>query len=187
MDIDVPKLINRIKNAKLGQTFKTDNERLTFTRAFATRVGVRDTLPTRLKLLKNLPKVKRILPGTMLFYHYNPKYKDTLPQWDAFPLVIVLDIYDDGFLGLNLHFVPSVARQKIFLAFLDVLKTSGKDEKRRILLDYSIAKTVVATKYFGPMIKRYLYSQFMVPPKLVPYDMWEDVLFLPLGEMHRNG
>jgi hypothetical protein len=187
MDIDVPKLIDKIKNAKLGRTFKTDNERLSFTRAFVNKAGAQNVISTRLKLLKNLPKVKRILPGTMLFYHYNPKYKDSLPQWDAFPLVIVLDVYDDGFLGLNLHFVPPPVRQKIFLAFLDVLKTSGKNDKKHILLNYSIAKTVVATKYFGPMIKRYLYSQFIVPPKLVPYDMWEDVLFLPLGEMHRNG
>jgi hypothetical protein len=187
MDIDVPKLIDKIKQAKLGRTFKSDNERLTFTRAFVNKSGAQNAIPMRLKLLKNLPKARRILPGTMLFYHYDPKYKDTLPQWDAFPLVIVLDLYDDGFLGLNLHFVPPPVRQKIFLAFLDTLKLTGKDDKKRILLDYGIAKTIVATKYFGPMIKRYLFSQFIVPPKQVPYDMWEDILFLPLGEIHRNG
>jgi len=186
MEIDVPKLINRIKNAKLKQDFSSDNDRLSFTRAFVTKVGKRDSIPTRYKLLKILPKPSRIMPGQMLFYQYNPKYKDVLPQWDMFPLVFVLDLYEDGFLALNLHFVPPVARQKIFLAFLETLRSTGKDEKKRLRLNYDIAKSLINTKYFGPMIKRYLYSQFMVTPKQVPYDMWEDVLFLPIGEMQYN-
>jgi hypothetical protein len=186
MEIDVPALINRIKNAKLKQDFTSNNDRLSFTRAFATKVGARDTIPTRSKLLKSLPKPSRILPGMMLFYQYNPKYKDVLPQWDTFPLVFVLDLYDDGFLGLNLHFVPPIARQKIFLAFLNSLKVSGKNDKKRILLNYDIAKSLISTKYFGPMIKRYLYTQFTVSPKQVPYSMWEELLFLPLGEIQFN-
>lgn len=187
MEIEIPALINRIKKAKQSKEFANNNERLTFLRAFSTKVGSRDTIPTRYKLLKSLKKPSRILPGMMLFYQYDPKYKDTLPQWDQFPLVIVLDLYEDGFLGLNLHFAPPQIRQKIFIAFLTSAKTAGRSETKRLQVDYDIARSLIATKFMGPMIKRYLYSQFIVPPKQVPYSMWEDILFLPLGQIHSNG
>ena len=61
-----------------------------------------------------LNDAKRISPrafvGRMYFYHYDPKYKDTLPVWDKFPLVIPMEMYDDGFLGLNIHYLDPYSR-----------------------------------------------------------------------------
>ena len=37
----------------------------------------------------------------MYFFNYNPKWKDILPFYDIFPLVIPIDFYSDGFLGLD--------------------------------------------------------------------------------------
>ena len=48
--------------------------------------------------------------GGMYFFYYNPKLKDVLPFYDIFPLVIPIETYSDGFLGLNLHYLPRVHR-----------------------------------------------------------------------------
>ena len=41
--------------------------------------------------------------GRMYFFYYDAKNKDKLPQWDRFPLVLPIERYGNGFLGLNLH------------------------------------------------------------------------------------
>jgi len=55
--------------------------------------------------------------GNMYMFFYDPKTKDTLPYYDAFPLVIPIEPAEGGFYGLNLHYLPPVLRAK----FLDAL------------------------------------------------------------------
>ena len=50
--------------------------------------------------------VSQIHRGGMFLFFYNPKLKDKLPYYDRFPLVIPLERYADGFLGINLHYLP---------------------------------------------------------------------------------
>ena len=49
--------------------------------------------------------INRSLIGRMFFYFYDPKTKDTLSYYDKFPLTIPIELYRDGFLGLNLHYI----------------------------------------------------------------------------------
>ena len=49
--------------------------------------------------------------GGLYFFFYNPKLRDDLPYYDIFPLVIPIEKYHDGFLGLNLHYLPIRYRQ----------------------------------------------------------------------------
>jgi hypothetical protein len=51
-----------------------------------------------------------LTPGRMMFYAYDPKTKDSLPFWDDFPIVIILHPKPNGFLGLNLHYLPPSVR-----------------------------------------------------------------------------
>jgi len=44
--------------------------------------------------------------GRLNMFFYDPKFKKTLPYYDTFPLVLPLERYDDGFLGINLHYLP---------------------------------------------------------------------------------
>jgi len=48
--------------------------------------------------------------GRMYFFHYDPKFKDILPVWDMFPLVIPMETYPDGFLAMNLHYLDPGSR-----------------------------------------------------------------------------
>ena len=53
-----------------------------------------------------LRKAKRYLEGRMYLFFYDAKTKDKLPYWDRFPLIFILEITQDGFTGLNLHYLP---------------------------------------------------------------------------------
>ena len=50
--------------------------------------------------------VSRFVLGNLYFFHYTPKNSESLPYYDVFPLVLILAKYNDGFLGLNLHYLP---------------------------------------------------------------------------------
>ena len=48
--------------------------------------------------------------GKMFFLFYNPKNKLTLPYYDKFPIVMPIHTYNDGFLGLNFHYLSPSQR-----------------------------------------------------------------------------
>ncbi len=50
--------------------------------------------------------VSNIIPGNLYMYMYDPKLKATLPYYDRFPLVFPFSKTPDGFIGLNLHYLP---------------------------------------------------------------------------------
>ena len=39
--------------------------------------------------------------GKLYFFAYDPKWKDKLSKYDKFPMVFPIELYGDGFLGLN--------------------------------------------------------------------------------------
>ena len=47
----------------------------------------------------------------MYFFRYDPKFRTTLPMFDKYPLVIVVERYTDGFLGLNMHYLTRGQRR----------------------------------------------------------------------------
>lgn len=117
--------------------------------------------------------------GGMFFYIYDAKHKDTLPYWDKFPLVIPISMYDDGFLGLNLHYLPPMGRAKL----MDVLLK----QKRRALtpraymkLSYEFLKGTVDSKLFSPCIHRYLTGHIRSNLVKVKDEYWDRAAILPV-------
>mgnify|MGYP001409326262 CR=1 FL=1 len=43
--------------------------------------------------------------GDLFCYHYDPKYKKTLPYYDMFPLIMLIGADQDTFLGCNFHYL----------------------------------------------------------------------------------
>jgi hypothetical protein len=59
------------------------------------------------------PKIGELDVGRMYMFFYDPKTKDTLPYYDRFPLIFIMEKYKDGFLGMNLHYLPLVYRARL--------------------------------------------------------------------------
>lgn len=66
--------------------------------------------PSFKKLEKRSEYVAQLQIGKMYMYHYDPKYKDTLPVYDKFPMVFPFGLTPTGFIGLNVHYLSGGAR-----------------------------------------------------------------------------
>ena len=117
----------------------------------------------------------------MMFFQYDPKHKDTLPYYDIFPLVIPINIYKDGFLGLNLHYLPPPHRAKLLNALMNLATDSRFDEKTRLAISYEYLAGVKKYKLAGPCIKRYLTNHIRSKFVLIPAPEWEQAIFLPFA------
>lgn len=125
--------------------------------------------------------------GGMFHYHYDPKTKETLPIWDKYPLVIALDAYPDGFLGLNLHYVSGNDRTKLLMALLNNRVYDPKNDRMRINESYrSLVSGIQKYPNFKVCIKRYLTSHIVGQALEIKPHEWGFSIFLPLEEFIEN-
>ena len=122
----------------------------------------------------------RMWLGRMYFFVYNPKHKATLPYYDMFPLVLPVERYSDGFLGINFHYLYPKDRAHL----LDEIKVFVNDktlsEKARILLTYDMLRGFTKFKRAKPCLKRYLTTRMKTQFIPVLPDEWGPSIFLPV-------
>ena len=63
--------------------------------------------------------------GIMNLFGYDPKFKETLPLYDRFPLIFKVKNSAGGFEGLNLHYLPHVLRARL----MDALYTTATNKR----------------------------------------------------------
>jgi hypothetical protein len=124
-------------------------------------------------------KMSRYSIGRMFMFYYDPKTKDQLPYWDRFPLIFPIELYPDGFLGINLHYIPPLMRARLMNALY--LTTNNKlfDDTTRLRINYNILKSASRFKYFQPCVKRYLFSHVRSRYYYVAPNEWDMALMLP--------
>ena len=127
---------------------------------------------------------RRII-GSMQMFFYDPKLKNELPFYDAFPLVIVLGPAQGGFIGLNLHYLPPTLRAKFLDALLDVTNNDKYNEDTRFDITYNMMKRATKFKYFQPCIKHYLNKHVRSRFAIVPAPEWEIATFLPTADWQK--
>lgn len=124
--------------------------------------------------------------GSMVLFYYDPKHRETLPFFDIFPLVFPIEMYSDGFLGINLHYLPPAARAHLMDALYTLLSDKVIDNKTRLKLSYKILKSSSRFKLFAPCVKRYLYSHVRSSTLKVETKLWDFALLLPLERFVSN-
>lgn len=125
------------------------------------------------------------MPGKMYSFFYDPKHKKTLPYYDTFPIIFLMDIADKGFYGMNLHYLPPVLRAKMMDALYPYVSNKKFDERTRMKLSYEAMKTASKFKLFQPTIKRYLTSHVKSTFLEIPADKWEIAAFLPTARFKK--
>tara|TARA_Y100000296_G_scaffold55657_1_gene63860 strand:+ start:437 stop:1042 length:606 start_codon:yes stop_codon:yes gene_type:complete len=118
--------------------------------------------------------------GKMYFYSYDPKWKNILPYYDTFPLVFPIEKYNDGFLGLNFHYLAPKDRAVLMDQLKEFANNKKYDETTRLLLTYNMLKGFSKIKRAKPTVHRYLTSKLKSRFVLVNADEWEVALFLPV-------
>jgi hypothetical protein len=120
-------------------------------------------------------------------FFYDAKHKDTLPFFDQFPLIFMIQMYDDGFLGLNLHYLPPVSRAQLMNALYEIANNQKYDKSMKLMISYKILKAS-ATQFAGfeNCIKRYLFGHVRSSFHYVNPIDWDKALMLPLQKWHIN-
>jgi hypothetical protein len=138
-----------------------------------------------IQLIRNEKLSSRIVPGNMYLFMYDPKYKETLPYYDAVPLVLPFRTVPDGFLGINLHYLPYLARFRL-LGELSKLTTDKKiTEKTRIEISWQIlnssSKYLAATACVKHYLNDHLRSRFLK----INYNDWITASMLPVESFRK--
>ena len=171
------KLLDRIKTslAKEGLTPRTNASRAWL------RAKVKDLKPTSSALMKDRDRLKNTsMIGKMYFYFYDPKTKDTMPYYDRFPLVIPIEKYNDGFLGLNLHYIHPKHRMILLDKLSDTMSNDTYDEKTKLKINYRYLAAASRIFEANPCIKRYLFTQIESRFLEITADEWDIAAMLPL-------
>ena len=113
--------------------------------------------------------------GVMNLFGYDPKFKETLPLYDRFPLIFPLEPAKGGFYGINFHYLQPGAR----VNFLRQLSRFATDKNYDKNTRYNIGE--LTGRYFKKTIKRYLNNQVRTSFLNIPADEMAIAIFLPVA------
>lgn len=120
-----------------------------------------------------------ILPGYMYMFFYDPKWKDVLPYYDRFPLILPFNKTGEGFYGLNLHYLPHGARFSILDALQNVMNKNEISETSKMKLSWSLLTSISKDQFVKASVKQYLMSNVQSKfLRIHPVD-WKMVSVLP--------
>lgn len=137
---------------------------------------------TPAKVLSGNPDqlVTRVMPGRLYMYGYDPKMKKELPYYDRFPLVFPFSKTSDGFMGLNMHYLPYPLRVML-LDKLMVFKSNNRmDETTRLKYSWQLIDGVSRFAAAKPCVKQYLMGHVRTQFRQIPSADWATAMLLPV-------
>ena len=133
--------------------------------------------PTAMNLIRDGKQNTRPFFGRLNMFFYDPKLKNVLPYYDRFPLVLPLERYNDGFLGINLHYLPIPLRIRLLDRLVDFSNNTKFDESTVLNVNYTNLKKVRLVK---PTIKRYLAGKVKSRFRRIDADEFTIATLLPV-------
>jgi len=124
--------------------------------------------------------------GQMVMFWYDAKLKNELPYWDRLPLVFPIEMYKDGFLGINLHYLPPRYRAILMDALYTTLSNKKYDSTTRLRISYQILKNASKFKPFVPCVKRYLSNHVQSSFVAIQPEEWDMCLMLPTERFQKK-
>ena len=126
--------------------------------------------PSQAQLIRDGKITGRVNFGALNMFIYDPKLKNKLPYYDTFPLVLPIERYRDGFLGINFHYLPYALRAQL-LSRLDPNA------------NYSALKNVRLVK---PTLKRYLNSNVRSRFRKLEEEDFMTAIMLPVQRFKKS-
>lgn len=128
---------------------------------------------------------QKFLMGGLYYFVYDPKGKNDLPYYDRFPLVLPLKRQSDGFIGLNIHYLPLRYRLIFMKKLMNFAIYNDEDEIKRIRITYPMLDASSRLKEFKPCIKHYLYNHIKSRILAVEPNEWDIALHLPVQQFKK--
>lgn len=132
------------------------------------------------KLFSEEKVVGKILPGKLYMFYYDPKFKDTLPYYDTFPLVFPYAATKDGFMGLNMHYLPYFQRIQLMTRLMQFASNKNYDETTKLRYSWELIAGVAKFKDAEACVKHYLKDHVKSLYIEVPGADWHTAMMLPV-------
>ena len=126
--------------------------------------------PSQAQLIRDGKITGRVNFGALNMFIYDPKLKNKLPYYDTFPLVLPIEKYRDGFLGINFHYLPYALRARLL----------GRLDPNA---NYSALKNVRLVK---PTLKRYLNSNVRSRFRKLEEEDFMTAIMLPVQRFKKS-
>ena len=126
--------------------------------------------PSQAQLIRDGKITGRVNFGALNMFIYDPKLKNKLTYYDTFPLVLTIERYRDGFLGINFHYLPYALRARL-LSRLDPNA------------NYSALKNVRLVK---PTLKRYLNTNVRSRFRKLEEEDFMTAIMLPVQRFRKS-
>lgn len=122
----------------------------------------------------------RIVPGNLYMFYYDAKHKETLPYFDAFPMVFPFAKTKDGFIGLNMHYLPYGLRVQLLDRLMQFKNNSNMDETTKLKYSWGTIAGVSKFKAAGPCVHMYLNEHVRSPFHKIDAKDWGTAMMLPV-------
>ena len=130
-----------------------------------------------LDLIRDGKRANRPFYGRLNMFFYDPKFKKKLPYYDTFPLVLPIEKYSDGFLGINFHYLPIPLRIRLLDRLVDYSNNTKFDESTVLDVDYQKLKNINLIK---PTIHKYLAGHTKSQFRRIDADEFTVAALLPV-------
>ena len=91
----------------------------------------------KIDLIRDGKQAARPFFGRLNMFIYDPKLKKKLPYYDTFPLVLPVDTFRGGFVGLNFHYLPYIMRFRLLQEIQRYASNTQFDSTTKIMATYS--------------------------------------------------
>ncbi len=122
----------------------------------------------------------RVMPGHLYMFVYDPKTKAELPYYDRFPLVFPFRKTPDGFIGLNMHYLPYPLRITLLDNLLTYANNQRFDETTRLKYSWALIDGVSKYAAAKPCVKQYLSGHVRTQFRQVESNNWATAMLLPV-------
>ena len=138
--------------------------------------------PTPTKVLNGDPSrnVSTIQPGSLYMFLYDPKTKEDLPYYDVFPLVFPFKKTQDGFIGLNMHYLPYPLRITLLDNLLIYRSNTRMDDMTKLKYSWQIIDGVSRFAAAKPCVKQYLSNHVRSQFRQITSKDWATAMLLPV-------
>ena len=120
--------------------------------------------------------------GRLNMFFYDPKTKKKLPYYDTFPLILPVDTFKGGFVGLNFHYLPYIMRFRLLQDIQKYASNTQFDSTTKIMATYTTLKNIPMIK---PTIKKYLWRHVRSNFLRVDADEMAIAVYLPLQQFKK--
>ena len=138
------------------------------------------TTPGARSLIRSGKATLRPKYGIMNLFGYDPKHKATLPYYDVFPLIFPLEPAKGGFIGLNFHYLPPLARVRFLRSLANTTTDKKFDKRTRYNINWR------NNTFMKKTAKHYLFNHVRTSFLNITADEMAIAIFLPVARFKKG-